>query len=226
MLPSSVLGSLTQKDAACRGACCAGIRGRILEHRGKWTSDQPSRDARAGAGSRRITTHRPCFPGQTQTHVLREREGSFQDKPKPRADGDEEMLKTLIRLLRSDKDINHAYSRVFKQIGIEMQDTMKYQGISDGLAIVFWSGFISVTWLYTFSFSAACSPLFWIVIAEALDTEARSNELSITTMVSFAFDTRTFRGNEIRGTPFYLLFVVCNVTNAIIFDDDSSPLCP
>ncbi|WDK18503.1 hypothetical protein CGRA01v4_09788 [Colletotrichum graminicola] len=148
MLPSSVLGSLTQKDAACRGACCAGIRGRILEHRGKWTSDQPSRDARAGAGSRRITTHRPCFPGQTQTH-----------------------------------DINHAYSRVFKQIGIEMQDTMKYQGISDGLAIVFWSGFIS-----------------------ALDTEARSNELSITTMVSFAFDTRTF----------YLLFVVCNVTNAII----------
>ncbi|KAK1574167.1 uncharacterized protein LY79DRAFT_593445 [Colletotrichum navitas] len=136
LLFPSASGSLTQKDAACRGACCAGIRGRVLEHREKWISDQPVCDARARAraGSRRITTHRSCSPA--------------------------------VRRLTA---AHYSYLRVFEQIGIKMQDIMKYQGISDRLAIVARSGFIAV-----------------------FDTRTHFKGVNIAMMVSFAFNTRTF----------------------------------
>lgn len=50
-------------------------------------------------------------------------------------------------------------------------------------------GFIIVTWVYNFSFSAACGPLSWIIPAEVFDTRTRSKGVSIATMVSFAFNT-------------------------------------
>jgi len=50
-------------------------------------------------------------------------------------------------------------------------------------------GFIIMTWLYNFSFSATCGPLSWIIPAEVFDTRTRSKGVSIATMVSFAFNT-------------------------------------
>ena len=50
-------------------------------------------------------------------------------------------------------------------------------------------GFIVVTWLWNFSFSATCGPLSWIIPAEVFDTRTRSKGVSIATMASFAFNT-------------------------------------
>jgi Sugar (and other) transporter len=49
--------------------------------------------------------------------------------------------------------------------------------------------FISMTWLFNFSFSATCGPLSWIIPAEIFDTRTRARGVSIATMVSFAFNT-------------------------------------
>jgi hypothetical protein len=50
-------------------------------------------------------------------------------------------------------------------------------------------GFIIVTWIYNFSFSATCGPLSWIIPAEVFDTRTRSKGVSLATMTSFAFNT-------------------------------------
>ena len=50
-------------------------------------------------------------------------------------------------------------------------------------------GFIIMTWVYNFSFSATCGPLSWIIPAEVFDTRTRSKGVSIATMISFAFNT-------------------------------------
>lgn len=55
-------------------------------------------------------------------------------------------------------------------------------------------GFIVVTWLYNFSFSATNGPLSWIICAEVFDTRTRAKGVSITTMVSFAFNTMIVSG--------------------------------
>ncbi|CAN9350209.1 unnamed protein product [Alternaria alternata] len=82
-------------------------------------------------------------------------------------------------------------------------------------------GFIAVTWLYNFCFSSTCGPLSWIIPAEIFDTKTRSKGVSIATMTSFAFNTMigqvTKPGMETGGWKFYLLFVICNLTNAIFF---------
>ncbi|KAI8941575.1 hypothetical protein NX059_002790 [Plenodomus lindquistii] len=82
-------------------------------------------------------------------------------------------------------------------------------------------GFIAVTWIYNFSFSSTCGPLSWIIPAEIFDTKTRSKGVSVATMVSFAFNTMigqvTKPAMESAGWKFYLLFVVCNLTNAIFF---------
>ncbi|KAF1941410.1 MFS sugar transporter-like protein, partial [Clathrospora elynae] len=82
-------------------------------------------------------------------------------------------------------------------------------------------GFIVITWLYNFSFSSTCGPLSWIIPAEIFDTKTRSKGVSIATMVSFAFNTMigqvTKPAMEAAGWKFYLLFVICNLTNAIFF---------
>ncbi|OAL30108.1 hypothetical protein AYO20_08911 [Fonsecaea nubica] len=82
-------------------------------------------------------------------------------------------------------------------------------------------GFIIMTWLYNFSFSATCGPLSWIIPAEVFDTRTRSKGVSIATMTSFAFNTMIGQVTPIAmtniGYRFYYLFIVCNLTNAIFF---------
>ncbi|KAF1997808.1 general substrate transporter [Amniculicola lignicola CBS 123094] len=82
-------------------------------------------------------------------------------------------------------------------------------------------GFIITTWVYNFSFSATCGPLSWIIPAEIFDTKTRSKGVSISVMVSFAFNTMigqvTKPAMTQAGYKYYILFIVCNLTNAIFF---------
>ncbi|KAI4631408.1 hypothetical protein J4E83_002940 [Alternaria metachromatica] len=91
---------------------------------------------------------------------------------------------------------------------------------STGNASASW-GFIAVTWLYNFCFSSTCGPLSWIIPAEIFDTKTRSKGVSIATMTSFAFNTLIGQVTELGmvsvGWRFYLLFVICNFTNAVFF---------
>lgn len=82
-------------------------------------------------------------------------------------------------------------------------------------------GFIIVTWLYNISFSFACGPLSWIIPAEIFDTHTRSKGVSLATMTSFAFNTMiaqvTGIGVSTLGYRFFIVFAVCNFTNALFF---------
>lgn len=82
-------------------------------------------------------------------------------------------------------------------------------------------GFIVVTWLYNMSFSATCGPLSWIIPAEIFDTHTRSKGVSIATMISFAFNTMIGQVTDLAitniGWRYYLVFVVCNFSNAVFF---------
>lgn len=82
-------------------------------------------------------------------------------------------------------------------------------------------GFIVMTWVYNFSFSATCGPLSWIIPAEIFDTRTRSKGVSIATMISFAFNTMIGQVTPIAITDiryrFYFVFIICNFTNAIFF---------
>ncbi|MCJ1240250.1 hypothetical protein MMC14_008250 [Varicellaria rhodocarpa] len=82
-------------------------------------------------------------------------------------------------------------------------------------------GFIIMTWVYNFSFSATCGPLSWIIPAEVFDTRTRSKGVSIATMVSFAFNTMIGQVTGIAvaniGYRYYIVFIICNFTNAVFF---------
>ena len=82
-------------------------------------------------------------------------------------------------------------------------------------------GFIVMTWLYNFSFSATCGPLSWIIPAEIFDTRTRSKGVSIATMTSFAFNTLIGQTTSTAMLTikwrWYLLFIICNFTNALFF---------
>lgn len=82
-------------------------------------------------------------------------------------------------------------------------------------------GFIIVTWAFNFSFSACCGPLSWIIPAEIFDTRTRAKGVAIATMMSYAFNTMIAQVAGIAiaavGWKFYLLFVICNFTNALFF---------
>jgi MFS family permease len=76
-------------------------------------------------------------------------------------------------------------------------------------------GFIAMTWLYNFSFSATCGPLSWIIPAEIFDTKTRSKGVSIATMLSFAFNTMIGQTTSVAlddqhgiGWRWYILFIV------------------
>ncbi|PKS12564.1 hypothetical protein jhhlp_000772 [Lomentospora prolificans] len=84
--------------------------------------------------------------------------------------------------------------------------------------------FIAMTWLYNFSFSATCGPLSWIIPAEIFDMKVRSKGVSIATMTSFAFNTMIGQTTSVAlddehgiGWKWYIVFIVCNFTNAIFF---------
>ena len=79
-------------------------------------------------------------------------------------------------------------------------------------------GFIAMTWLYNFSFSATCGPLSWIIPAEIFDTKTRAKGVSIATMTSFAFNTMIGQTTSVAlddehgiGWKWYILFIVCLV---------------
>ncbi|KAG5979054.1 hypothetical protein E4U55_005619 [Claviceps digitariae] len=85
-------------------------------------------------------------------------------------------------------------------------------------------GFIVVTWIYNFSFSSTCGPLSWIIPAEIFDMKTRSKGVSIATMASFAFNTMIGQTTSVAlddktgiGWRWYILFIVCNMTNALFF---------
>lgn len=81
--------------------------------------------------------------------------------------------------------------------------------------------FIAFGWLFQFSFSFTCGSLSWVIPSEVFDTRTRSKGVSIGVMVSFAFNTMigqiTAPAIESQGWRFFLLFVICNVTNATFF---------
>lgn len=78
-----------------------------------------------------------------------------------------------------------------------------------------------MTWVYNFSFSATCGPLSWIIPAEIFDTRTRAKGVSLATMMSFAFNTMIGQITPIAMASikwrFYLVFVICNFTNALFF---------
>jgi MFS family permease len=79
-----------------------------------------------------------------------------------------------------------------------------------------------MTWCYNFSFSATIGPLTWIICSEIFDTKTRSKGVSIATMTSFAFNTligqvTNVAIERIGGWRYYIVFCVCNFTNAIFF---------
>ncbi|KAA8904824.1 putative MFS sugar transporter [Sphaerosporella brunnea] len=82
-------------------------------------------------------------------------------------------------------------------------------------------GFIATTWLYNFSFSVACGPLSWIIPAEVFNTATRSRGVSLATMASFAMNTMIGQVTPVAmkkvGWRYYILFVICNCTNALFF---------
>lgn len=81
--------------------------------------------------------------------------------------------------------------------------------------------FIVINWCYQVSFSFTCGSLSWIIPAEVFDTKTRSKGISLGVMVSFAFNTMigqiTSPAIANIGWRYFLLFVVCNFTNAIFF---------
>jgi hypothetical protein len=72
-------------------------------------------------------------------------------------------------------------------------------------------GFIATTWIYNFSFSAACGPLSWIIPAEVFNTTTRTRGVSLATMISFAMNTMIGQVTPIAmdrvGWRYYILFV-------------------
>ncbi|KAH8692579.1 general substrate transporter [Talaromyces proteolyticus] len=156
---------------------------------------------------------------------------------------------------------------IFKQIGIDGTDTLRYQAINSVLGLLgefllmivvdkigrrklivggnlamcltyvistillskfppeahnngaHW-GFIIMTWVYNFCF-ASMGSLSWMIPAEIFDTAIRAKGVALGCMVSFAFNTMigqvTPIGMANSGWRFYILFVVCNFTNAVFF---------
>lgn len=79
-------------------------------------------------------------------------------------------------------------------------------------------GFIAMTWLYNFCFSATCGPLSWIIPAEIFDTKTRSKGVSIACMTSFAFNTMIGQTTSVAlddatgiGWRWYIVFVVSSL---------------
>jgi hypothetical protein len=61
----------------------------------------------------------------------------------------------------------------------------------------------------------------WIIPAEIFNTATRVKGISLATMVSFAFNTMIGQVTPVAlkriGWKYYILFVVCDVTNALFF---------
>ncbi|KUI61603.1 High-affinity glucose transporter [Cytospora mali] len=83
-----------------------------------------------------------------------------------------------------------------------------------------WAFIVASTWVFNFCFCAS-GTMSWIIPAEIFNTATRARGVSIATMVSFAFNTLIGQITPIAmanvGWRFYLLFIVCDITNALWF---------
>ncbi|OJJ03472.1 hypothetical protein ASPVEDRAFT_53867 [Aspergillus versicolor CBS 583.65] len=81
--------------------------------------------------------------------------------------------------------------------------------------------FLVFSWIFQFAFSMCCGSLSWVIPAEIFDTKTRSHGVAIGCLVSFAFNTMIGQITDLaissQGWRYFLLFVICNVTNAIFF---------
>lgn len=81
--------------------------------------------------------------------------------------------------------------------------------------------FIMSTWVFNASFSATNGPISWVYPTEIFDTAVRAKGAAFSTFFSYAFNTMIGQVTPIAiqniGWKFFLLFVVCNITNAICF---------
>ncbi|THY98596.1 general substrate transporter [Aureobasidium pullulans] len=81
--------------------------------------------------------------------------------------------------------------------------------------------FVVMTWLFNFVFFLTSGPLSWAIPAELFGTAMRLKGVSWGAMTSFAFNTMIGQVTPVAissiGWKFYLVFIVCNLTNAIFF---------
>ena len=81
--------------------------------------------------------------------------------------------------------------------------------------------FLFFGWVFQFAFSMCCGSLSWVIPSEIFDTKTRAHGVAIGCLVSFAFNTMigqiTKPAIDSQGWRYFLLFVICNVTNAIFF---------
>ena len=81
--------------------------------------------------------------------------------------------------------------------------------------------FVVMTWLFNFVFFITSGPLSWCIPAELFGTAMRLKGVSWGAMTSFAFNTMIGQVTPIAitaiGWKYYLVFIVCNLTNAIFF---------
>ncbi|OJJ43190.1 hypothetical protein ASPZODRAFT_146210 [Penicilliopsis zonata CBS 506.65] len=83
-----------------------------------------------------------------------------------------------------------------------------------------WAFIVSSTWLFNFCFCAS-GTMSWIIPAEIFNTATRAKGISLSTMVSFAFNTMIAEVTPIAldriGWRYYILFIVCDFGNALFF---------
>ena len=82
-------------------------------------------------------------------------------------------------------------------------------------------GFIVMTWVFNFIFFITSGPLSWAIPAELFGTAMRTKGVSWGAMTSFAFNTMIGQVTPIAiaaiGWKFYIIFIVCNLINALFF---------
>ncbi|RDW63630.1 hypothetical protein BP6252_11175 [Coleophoma cylindrospora] len=83
-----------------------------------------------------------------------------------------------------------------------------------------WAFIVASTWVFNFCFCAS-GTMSWIIPAEIFNTATRVKGISIATMVSFAFNTMIGQVTPVAlaaiGWRYYILFIVCDVCNALFF---------
>ncbi|KAJ6008002.1 hypothetical protein N7540_011978 [Penicillium herquei] len=81
--------------------------------------------------------------------------------------------------------------------------------------------FLVFGWIFQFAFSMCCGSLSWVIPSEIFDTKTRAHGVAIGCLVSFAFNTMIGQITDLaiasQGWRYFLLFVICNITNAIFF---------
>ncbi|CAK7242387.1 MAG: hypothetical protein STHCBS139747_003877 [Sporothrix thermara] len=82
-------------------------------------------------------------------------------------------------------------------------------------------GFTVVTWVFSFTYASTTGTISWVYPSEIFSNTSRSKSVAVTTMMSFAFSTFVSQVTPIAlkniGWRYYILYVVCNLTNALTF---------